>query len=79
MYINYTMDNTFVLKIEDNGVGFDFNEKKNTASSSSGVGLKSMMNRAKLIKADFLIDSKPGRGTTITIALPLKKETVFEE
>ena len=79
VYINYTMDNTFVLKIEDNGVGFDFNEKKNTASSSSGVGLKSMMNRAKLIKADFLIDSKPGRGTTITIALPLKKETVFEE
>jgi len=79
VYINYTKDNTFVLKIEDNGVGFDFNEKKNTASSSSGVGLKSMMNRAKLIKADFLIDSKPGKGTTITIALPLKKETVIEE
>jgi signal transduction histidine kinase len=79
VYINYTKDNTFVLKIEDNGVGFDFNEKKNTASSSSGVGLKSMMNRAKLIKADFLIDSKPGKGTTITITLPLKKETVFEE
>jgi len=79
VYINYTKDNTFVLKIEDNGVGFDFNEKKNTASSSSGVGLKSMMNRAKLIKADFLIDSKLGKGTTITIALPLKKETVIEE
>ena len=79
VYINYTKDNTFVLKIEDNGVGFDFNEKKNTASSSSGVGLKSMMNRAKLIKADFLIDSKLGKGTTITITLPLEKETVFEE
>ena len=79
VYINYTKDNTFVLKIEDNGVGFDFNEKKNTSSSSSGVGLKSMMNRAKLIKADFLIDTKPGKGTTITIALPLKKETVIEE
>jgi signal transduction histidine kinase len=79
IYINYTKDNTFVLKIEDNGVGFDFNEKKNTASSSSGVGLKSMLNRAKLIKADFLIDSKLGKGTTITITLPLEKETVFEE
>ena len=77
--IAYTYDYFFVLKIEDNGIGFDVNEKKDKASSSSGVGLKSMINRAKLIGAQFLIDSKIGRGTAITITLPLVKESVLED
>jgi signal transduction histidine kinase len=77
--INYTDKYNFVLKIEDNGVGFDVKEKKDKASSSSGVGLKSMINRAKLIGAEFVIDSKIGKGTTITITLPLIKDPVTEE
>lgn len=77
--ITYTDDYIFVLKVEDNGVGFNVNEKKEKASSTSGVGLKSMLNRAKLIGAQFVIDSKIGHGTAITITLPLIKEPVIEE
>ncbi|OIR08298.1 signal transduction histidine-protein kinase/phosphatase DegS [mine drainage metagenome] len=77
--INYTKDNIFILKIADNGVGFDVEEKKDRPSASGGVGLKSMINRAKLINAKFIINSKIGTGTSITITLPLQEEPIPKE
>jgi signal transduction histidine kinase len=59
------------MKIRDNGVGFNVKAKKETTSSSSGVGLKSMLNRAKLIGGEISFQSSPGSGTTVTVALPL--------
>lgn len=70
-----TVGNIFVLNVQDNGIGFNVAEKQNKPSSSGGVGLKSMMNRAKLIGAKFVIDSKPAQGTSITITLPLQRES----
>ncbi len=72
----YTIDNKFVLKVEDNGVGFDPDKKRTQASSSSGIGLKSMTNRAHLIGAKISIQSQPGKGTTITVELPLEREVL---
>jgi signal transduction histidine kinase len=72
--VNYSIDNKFVLKVEDNGVGFDTDKKRTQASSSSGIGLKSMTNRASLIGAQITIQSQPGKGTTIKVELPLEKE-----
>ena len=62
---------TFALIVEDNGVGFNLQSKKTDANSSSGLGLKSMQNRAKMIGADMVINSIPEKGTTISVALPL--------
>jgi two-component system NarL family sensor kinase len=67
----YLTDDKFVLKVEDNGVGFDLGKKQTQTTSSSGLGLKSMRNRAHLIGADILIESQPGMGTTIRVVLPL--------
>ena len=72
VFMNYTADHNFILKVEDNGVGFNVEEKKNSASSITGVGLKSMINRAKLIGAEFKINSKIGKGTSVSILLPLQ-------
>lgn len=74
--VNYSIDNKFVLKVEDNGVGFDIEKKKTQASSSSGIGLKSMTNRASLIGAQISVQSQPGRGTAIKVELPFEKETL---
>lgn len=71
--LNY-LDNIFTLEIRDNGLGFNVAEKRQSADSFSGVGLKSIFNRAKLIGADLSIDSKPGTGTRILIELPLEEE-----
>jgi len=72
----YSIDNKFVLKVEDNGVGFDTEKKRTQTSSSSGIGLKSMTNRAHLIGATISIQSQPGKGTTIQVELPLEKEVL---
>jgi signal transduction histidine kinase len=61
----------FLMKIRDNGIGFNVADKRDNASSSSGVGLKSMVNRAKLIGGEISFQSSPGNGTTVTVALPL--------
>jgi len=72
--LNYSNEQQFVLTLADNGVGFDVEAKRNTPSSSSGVGLKSIFNRAKLIGADLDMKSIPGQGTTATIQLSLSQE-----
>ncbi len=65
------LDNLFTMEMKDDGVGFNVAEKKQSTTSYSGVGLKSMYNRAKLIGADLTMTSEPGSGTTIMIELPL--------
>jgi signal transduction histidine kinase len=69
--IIYSGNDNFVLTIEDDGVGFNVQQKKESGSGSSGLGLKSMRNRAKLIGADLSIQSEPEKGTLITVHVPL--------
>ncbi len=70
-----TTDTFFELEIKDNGIGFNVDEKKNTVSSTAGVGLKSLFNRAKLIGAHLRIISEPGKGTSVKIRLPATANT----
>jgi len=69
--LSYSGNEIFVLRIQDNGVGFDVQQKKASGAGSSGLGLKSMQNRAKMIGADLSIQSEPGNGTTISVTVPL--------
>ncbi|WP_421812105.1 tetratricopeptide repeat-containing sensor histidine kinase [Flagellimonas sp.] len=54
------------LTIADDGVGFNINKKK------KGIGLKNIISRAKKIKAELDVDSKPGKGTTIKVTIPVE-------
>jgi two-component system, NarL family, sensor kinase len=65
--LNFTGDDTFALLIEDNGTGFDVKEKRSTTSNTSGVGLKSLYNRAALIGATLDITSEKGKGTRVFV------------
>jgi two-component system, NarL family, sensor kinase len=66
-------EHRFRLVVQDNGVGFNVTEKQLSTSSSAGVGLKSIVNRAKLIGASVRIDSAPGKGSSFTVELSLQK------
>lgn len=50
---------TILLTVSDTGKGFDL------AAASFGIGLKNMKDRARLVKADFRIESVIGQGTRI--------------
>jgi PAS domain S-box-containing protein len=57
-----------VLSVRDRGVGFDV-----SARHRSGLGLESMRERARLIRARLTIRSRPGGGTQITVRVPLQR------
>ena len=54
----------YVLSVSDDGVGFD------PAHAREGVGLKSLRERARDLRGDLTIQSKPGGGTTVTLRAP---------
>lgn len=56
-----------VMKISDDGVGFD------TAVTKSGIGLANMKRRAELFSGRFNINSSPGEGCIVLIDMPLQQ------
>ena len=59
-----TMPENIVVYIEDNGIGFD------TASPTSGFGLRGMQERAQSRGGSMKGDSAPGQGTRSEITVP---------
>lgn len=62
-------DHTVRMQICDDGVGFDPKRKR-----TRGHGLANMAARAKRIRARFSLESRPGKGTRITIELPTEEQ-----
>ena len=66
------MNNLVLLNVEDNGVGFDpAKPHTSTSDHSGGFGLKGMRKRVEQLSGTLLIDSTPGSGTTLMVALPV--------
>jgi two-component system sensor histidine kinase UhpB len=58
-------DSLAVLRIIDDGKGFTF------AEEGKGLGLSGMRERALLVDGTLEVDSRPGRGTTLSLEVPL--------
>lgn len=69
----------FSFVVKDNGQGFNVQEKQLSGSRTAGVGLKSMVNRARLIGAAIIFESQPGKGTSVKVELPLQTEQLMHE
>ncbi len=67
-----------VLRVQDNGVGFDTGRLAVAARGFEGVGLLGMRERVAALNGEFEILTAPGKGTTITIVLPVRKD-IHEE
>jgi two-component system, NarL family, sensor histidine kinase UhpB len=62
-----------VLIIEDDGVGFDWEELvKNVTRSGQGLGIVGMRERAAFVDGQLEIESTPGAGTTLFIRIPAR-------
>ncbi|MCC3157654.1 PAS domain S-box protein [Hymenobacter sp. 15J16-1T3B] len=58
------------VSVEDDGVGFDV---EMATQKRGGIGLAGIRNRVGLLAGQLTIRSMPGRGTTISIEIPLPK------
>lgn len=65
---------SLVIKIEDNGVGFDVEHLNRELPDLQGLGLRNMTNRATLIGALLTITSLKGQGTNTFIQINRNKE-----
>ena len=59
-----------ILRIEDDGIGFDVKKRRDTAIDEKRMGLRSMEERVHLLRGEMTIRSKPEEGTIILVKFP---------
>jgi two-component system sensor histidine kinase DegS len=67
-----THSRSMKLYIKDNGVGFDLKEMK--AKKDKGIGLILLKERSISLGGSLTIESALGKGTELTIELPINKQ-----
>lgn len=64
--INIQNDNKLLeLEVADNGIGFDLKQK------SKGIGISNIFNRVESVNGTVNINSAPGKGCLLHVAIPL--------
>jgi signal transduction histidine kinase len=61
-----------VLRIEDDGIGFDVNDRSVSAAKEKRLGLRSMEERVGLLEGEMRIQSQALEGTRIFVEVPNK-------
>jgi len=72
--VRFSLQGDFwVLKIQDDGRGFDTRRRAPAKGRLRGIGLKNMCERAASIGGECRIESRPGEGTTVTVRVPCER------
>ncbi len=61
--------NHFLLRISDDGAGFDYEQIQKEGAYEKGAGLTNMQNRSRMIGAHFDLQSQIGKGTSVTLKI----------
>jgi signal transduction histidine kinase len=61
------------LDIRDDGIGFDVAAARGRALRGGSVGLLGMQERVELVSGQFVVESRPGRGTTVLVRFDVDK------
>jgi len=65
-----------LLEIQDDGIGFDKSVVESTTEQRGNLGLKNMNERTEMVNGIFRLDSAVGKGTTISVIIPLSEEAM---
>jgi signal transduction histidine kinase len=60
----------FTLIISDDGRGFNIPERASELLQSGKLGIVGMRERARLVGGTLIVQSEPGKGTTVTLRVP---------
>jgi signal transduction histidine kinase/ActR/RegA family two-component response regulator len=61
-----------ILKISDDGKGFNWDEVREQRKRGDSVGISGMMERATLLGGTLKIETMPGKGTQLFVEVPVK-------
>jgi len=62
-----------VIKIADDGVGFDYNHQ---LKETNGFGLRSIQNRVESISGELFVSANKGKGSSFVIEIPIEPHSV---
>jgi len=62
------------LEIEDDGAGFDVEHVQSNYEQRGSLGMVNLHERTELVNGIIKIDSKPGRGTKVSVTIPVTME-----
>ena len=69
--IDFNQDEKLIkLIVKDNGKGFDY---RKVFEENGGHGLRNISSRTEILHGDLFIESGTGKGTTITLEVPVSK------
>jgi signal transduction histidine kinase/HAMP domain-containing protein len=68
-------EDTAVVSIRDDGIGFDLTELSVSSNSARGLGLVGIRERIELLGGELDINTFPGSGTHIHIRVPLRERS----
>lgn len=60
-----------IAQVADEGPGFDLQRTRARYGARASLGLVNMQERARMVDGRLTIDSAPGQGTTVSLAVPL--------
>jgi signal transduction histidine kinase len=77
IWLSITFQNGYVIATaQDDGRGFDVEAVKRTYDQRGSLGLTNMNERAALVGGTAEIMSRPGKGTTVVIRIPLTESNL---
>ncbi len=66
----------FFLSVEDDGDGFDLEMLQDGYEQSGSMGMLNLYERAELVSGKLVVDSAPGKGTSVRLAVPQTAEAL---
>ena len=69
-------DKEIKIEVKDNGKGFDLTPLNQKDNTNFGLGIRNMHSRAKLIGADFSMNSVADQGTTVSLIVPVNNHNL---
>lgn len=68
----YQRGMSVIAEVEDNGKGFDVAKVEAGYAERSSLGMLNLQERSSLVGGKTVIQSKPGKGTKITVTVPIR-------
>ena len=62
-----------ILKIKDNGIGFEKDSALQKSDGKNNAGLKGILERVRMFDGEIQIKSNPGEGVLLNIRIPYKE------
>ncbi len=62
-----------IATVVDDGKGFDVNAVQTNSATRGSLGMLNIQERAALARGDAQVESAPGKGTTVTVRVPLEQ------